>query len=171
MQRTMVWMLLLFLSCTCVHAQRHREKQRKAGEESNTTFMKVFAKLERDWATAIQKHDQAALDALLAPEFVYRNGDHAEHVTARSEWLQNDLPNYTVTKYNQALMAVRVFPGDVAVVSFVQSQEGAAGDSKEDGRFLVVHVWVANRERRQWQLAQSYWAPIRPTGSMHGVKR
>jgi hypothetical protein len=51
-------------------------------------------------------------------------------------------------------MTVRVFLGNIALFSFVQSQNAAVNKADENGRFLVVGVWVAYRERHQWQVAR-----------------
>ena len=122
--------------------------------------MELFTKLERDWTVAIQNHDQAALDKLLAPEFIVRNAGDAAHIIDRSQWLQQIAPSYKISSFSQSGMTVRVFPGDIALVSFVQSQKATVNNSDENGRFFIVDVWTANRSQNQWQAAQRYWAPI-----------
>jgi hypothetical protein len=159
MQRIALFVLLAFFCTSFTQGHGQHSKERRTPERGIASFMELFANLERQCATAIQKQDKAALDQLLASEFIFRNANDADHVMQRSDWLDVALPTYKLGSFNQSGVAVRVFPGDIALVSFVQSQEAEVGNKKESGKFLVVDVWIANREIRQWQLAQRYWAP------------
>ena len=160
MQTTAIFALLFFLSSLCCQAQGHVKKERRMEERGISSFVELFTKLEHDWAIAIQKQDKATLDKLLAPEFLVRRAADAEHTILRSDWLEKVVPAYKIDSFRQSGMAVRVFPGDIALVSFVQSQQATLGGVNESGQFLVVDVWVGNRERRQWEAAQRYWAPV-----------
>jgi hypothetical protein len=153
--------LLLMISISVSGFAQERRGRRHASSEKNVhAFMEVFTNLERDWTTAIQKHDASALDKLLAPEFIVRNSVDPEHVMNRSEWLEKIVPTSKIESFSQSDLAVRVFPGDIALVSFVQSNKATVKNSDENGRFLIVDVWVANPSQNQWQAAQRYWAPI-----------
>ena len=146
-------------------AQKKKGKQHESTEGGVRSFMQLFTNLERDWTTAMQKHDTAALDKLLAPEFIVRTAEHPEHVIDRSEWLEKIVPAYKIESFSQRDMAMRVCPGDIALVSFVQSNKATVKNSDKHGRFLIVDVWVANRSRNQGQAAQRYWAPVPPRDS------
>ena len=154
-------LMVIAISVSSYAQTTRRKEKRESGEGGARSFVQLFTRLERDWTTAIQKHDTAALDKLLAPEFIVRTTADPERVINRSDWLEKIVPTYKIDSFSQSGMTVRVFHGDIALVSFVQSQKATVNNSHENGKFLVVDVWIANRASSQWQPAQRYWAAIR----------
>lgn len=146
---TILVLLQLFFPLS---ALRWQQKEHRTPERGISSFIELYTKLERDIASAVQKHNTASLDRLLAPEFVLRSGEDPEHTVHRSEWLRNPAVQPPPAPFWLSSMAVRVFPGDVALVSFI-----AAAGKRKTG-VLVIDVWIADRARKRWQLAQRYWA-------------
>jgi hypothetical protein len=151
-------LLLIVAMSVSGFTQNKKGKKHDSTERGVRSFMEVFANLERDWTTAIQKHDVPTLDKMLALDFIVRNAVDPEHVMNRSDWLEKIAPSYKIESFSQSGMTVRVFPGDVALVSFVQWQTATVDKAEESGRFLVIDIWVADHVQQRWQLAQRYWA-------------
>lgn len=136
------------------------EKDRPASAAHS--FMELFSKLEQDLSLAAQKRDQAALDALIAPEFIARNANDPDQVIKRNEWEKAVLDYKPDYKLDYKLdpggirsLMIRAFLGN-AMVSFVQKQTGAA--SGRDAEWFIVDLWVANRGK--WQLASRFASPV-----------
>jgi hypothetical protein len=151
-------LLLIIAISISGFAQKKRSKNHEPTEGGVRSFMQLFTNLERDSTTALQKHDTAALDKLLAPEFIVRTALHPEQVIDRPEWMEKIAPTYKIDSFSQSGMRVRVFPGDDALVSFVQLQTARVDKAEENGRFLVIDIWVADHVQQRWRLAQRYWA-------------
>ncbi len=119
--------------------------------------MEMFNKLERDWMQAVQKRDQAALDALLAPEFIERRSTDPGHDVPRADWMQDALNNYKLDSFSARDMVIRAFLGN-AVVSFVQSRKATAAGADRSGDFFIVDLWEVNQGN--WRVAARFVSPM-----------
>jgi hypothetical protein len=119
--------------------------------------MEMFSKLERDWMLAVQKRDKAALDALLAPEFIERRSTDPEHDVRRADWMQDALNNYKLDSFAARDMVIRAFLGN-AVVSFVQSRKATAAGADRSGDFFIVDLWEV--DHGAWRVATRFVSPI-----------
>ena len=84
---------------------------------------------------AIQNHDTTGLDKSLAPEFILRTADEPERILQGSTALQELPSDKGRYSFEQSDMSVRVFPGDAALVSFIESQ---TAESSRRNRFNSV---------------------------------
>ena len=157
-------LLLLFVAVPCLFAQKkkHQEKSEQAAEQRPATdarsFMELFTKLERDWADAIQRKDRAALDAILAPEFLVRTAADPEHPIERAEWVNDTLSKYQLRSYTNRAMVIRAFLG-VAVVSFIQSQQVSVAGKDRHSEYLIVDLWETD-SNKIWHPAARYIAAV-----------
>ena len=137
------------------HERDMSETERPASE--SRTFLGLFTKLERDWMEAARRKDNAALDAILAPEFTMLSSEKPERPMPRAEWMQRSVTGFEVDSYSNHAMLIRAFLR-VAVVSFVQSRKATCGGRDCSGDYMIVDLWEANHNR--WQVFARYMAPV-----------
>jgi hypothetical protein len=135
--------------------ERESETDRPASDAHS--FMELFTKLERDWSQALQKKDKTALDAILAPEFMLWNSDNPEHPLSRTDWIQHEVTSCEALSSSHRGLTIRAFSG-VAVVSFVESRQGAISRKDCLGEYFIVDVWEANHDK--WQASARYVSPL-----------
>jgi len=145
-----------------VQAQKKHKSEAVTPESERSaqnahSFMEMFGKLERDWMLAVQKKDKAALDALLAQEFLERRSTDPAHDVARADWMQDALNNYKLDSFSARDMVIRAFMGE-AIVSFVQSRKATVAGADRSGDFFIVDLWVVNHGN--WQAAARYISPM-----------
>ncbi len=163
MRKVLLFAIMLCL-CLSSQAQKKHKSETSTPESERSaqnahSFMEMFSKLERDWMHAVQKRDQVALDALLAPEFIERRSTDPGHDVLRADWMQEALNNYKLDSFSAREMVIRAFLGN-AVVSFVQSRKVTAAGAGADrsGDFFIVDLWVVNHGN--WQVAARFVSPI-----------
>lgn len=101
----------------------------------------IFSEHEGMLADALRKSDRAGIDRLLAQDFELREGSAPVQPVPRAKWI--DLhPGFAADQ-----MAVHDY-GDIAVVSFVNSADGAMSAA------FVVDVW--QKQGEDWRLAVRY---------------
>lgn len=163
MRRTTVFTLLLssYLATQCVAQGVHKHERQAPETERHDpearSFMELFTKLEHDCIQAVQKKDKTALDAILAPEFMFRTSENPENSLSRVDWIQQVLTSNEIRSINHHAMVIRAFLG-VAVVSFVQSQQATIDGKDRSGDYLIVDVWEVNHDK--WQMSARYLAPV-----------
>jgi hypothetical protein len=153
--------LSLCLAGLCA-AQVKREHERETSEKQRPasgahSFLELFTRLESDWIQAAQRKDKAALDSILAPEFIVFSSERPENPLSRADWVQQSLTRYRIQSYSHRAMVIRAFVG-VALVSFLQSQRATVDGRDCSGDYLILDVWEANHNK--WQVAARYIAPI-----------
>lgn len=107
----------------------------------------ALLKLGQEWADAINKKDVAALERLLAPDFVLQ-GQGARPVVDRAQWLANlsALTNQLFT-----FEPVRAFThGDVGIVVLTYTWAGESKTKPFKGSGVVTDVW--RRSGSGWQV-------------------
>ena len=148
---------LLCLASPCIAQRVHKEKPESSEAErpasDSHSFMELFAKLERGWVEAVQKKDGAAMDAILAPEFMFWTSENPENPMPRADFVQNMLTGYDIRSFRHRTMAIRAFLG-VAVVSFVESEHEIVEGKNHGGDRFIIDLWEVNHEK--WQLAARY---------------
>ena len=151
-----IWLLplLLILALPVAAQKKHKsedvtpEGQRSASNAHS--FMELFSKLERDWASAALKKDEVSLDAFLAPEFNERDANNPDRTITRLEWMKASLQDYRLDPLSIRSMSIRAFIAS-AVVSFVQKETTMPSDAGRCGNYFIVDVWVINHDK--WQVA------------------
>jgi hypothetical protein len=152
----------LFLAVPCAAQVAHKkepgpsEAERPASEARS--FMELFTKLERDWTLALQKKDEVALDAIVAPEFMLRTSENPENPLPRTDWIHHELTRCDIRAFDHRGMAIRSFLG-VAVVSFVESLQGTMNGNDCSTDYFVVDIWESNHGK--WQASARYVAPVK----------
>jgi hypothetical protein len=151
---------LVYLSCLVVpcasqvvqkHDQVPSEAERPASDARS--FMELFTKIERDWTQALQKKDRTALDAILAPEFIFLNTENPEKPVSRGDWIHSELANCDIHSFSHRAMSIRSYMG-VAVVSFIEKRQGTINGKDCSGEYFIVDDWEANHGK--WQASARY---------------
>lgn len=106
-----------------------------------------FRTLEEAWMRAVQRKDLLALDAMLAPDYVYTASGQGRW--SRQQWLET-VAVYDLNHFTFLDVETRLY-GDVAVVLARYRQEARVAGAVRGGDFLITDVWV-NRDGR-WQVA------------------
>lgn len=155
MQRIIAFALLcLFLPVLPCSAQKKAEKPENERPAADAhSFEELFQKLERNWIEAVQQKNKDALDALLAPEFIYWTSQAPDKPTARADWLQHSLTRDETGTFSQGAMFIRAFVGS-AVVSFELTRSDRAGGKNQVEHYFIVDLWEVNHG--QWQVADRY---------------
>jgi len=111
----------------------------------------ALLQVERDWEQASVKHDQGALERVLAPEFVSTDSDGL--MQTRAEMARRHPADLEVLAFSHDDYKVHVF-GDAAVVtgraSMTAAQNGRRFSTQE--RFTDVFV----RRDGRWQAVSSH---------------
>lgn len=155
----LVYLTCLVVPCSSQVVQKHdgvpTEAERPASDARS--FMELFTKIERDWTQAIQKKDRNELDAILSPEFILRNTEHPENPLSRGDSIHQELSKCDIHSFSHRAIAIRSFMG-VAVVSFIENQQGTLNGKDCSGDYFIVDIWEANHGK--WQASARYVTPI-----------
>ena len=117
----------------------------------------TIAILQRAWVSALEHGDVAAIEALLAPEFINTNADGS--VLPRAEELAP--PRDGTVKFTRATiedLQVRVL-GTTAIATGVAEFVGNFGDRPFAGRERFTDVWLQRDGR--WQVVASHNSRLR----------
>jgi ketosteroid isomerase-like protein len=117
----------------------------------------TVGELQRAWVAALQRGDVAAIEEILAPDFI--NTAANGKVLPRTEELAPvRAGTVKFTKAELDDLRVRVF-GDVAVATGIGIFEGSFGDRGFSGRERFTDVWVQRSGR--WQVVASHNSLLR----------
>lgn len=105
---------------------------------------------ERRLFTAIQRHDVAALDELLAADFLITTAGWLPRPADKATWLAG-LADHRLDGFDVTLLGVRRHR-DVAVVLAESAQHGVRNGEPWDFTFWYTDVWV-RAPRRGWTLS------------------
>jgi hypothetical protein len=112
-----------------------------------TRLVTVFTRVEAELDRAVAAHDNAAIDAMVSPDFEARSALDPTDPTARADWLGAEAAG-TVEQ-----MTVHEH-GTLAIASFVRTVPDAAGAA----RSYVIDVW--ERRGEGWLLLTRYASPL-----------
>lgn len=122
---------------------------------TKTRNVLLFTELENQWLAAVQKHDSAALDKLVADKYELRTSAAPGEPTPRADSLKQA---QSLPAFNSAIgqMAVHEY-GDLMVVSFQWKIDAPPGSGVAQNVF-VVDTW--KRSGDNWQVQVRYAAPV-----------
>jgi ketosteroid isomerase-like protein len=116
----------------------------------------ALLQLERDWEQAIKKNDLAALERILAPEFV--TTDTEGRFRTREQYMaRRKSGQLTYTAYTQDDYSVRVI-GDMALVTGRSTIKGTMDGKTRDGQERWTDRFV--RRNGSWQAVASHSSRI-----------
>lgn len=116
----------------------------------------VITQLEREWAEAGVKADAAALDRLMADDWLMTSWDGQTLTKAQSiEEFKSGV--YKAESVNLDNIKVRAF-GDVAVVTLGQTEKSKYKGKESSGRYLYTDVWV--KRNGKWQVAATHGTKV-----------
>jgi Domain of unknown function (DUF4440) len=160
-RRSIPTFLLVVCLALCSAGQKTHKRPEHAENNGPVpdarSFIELFTKLELKLDLAVQKKNEASLDAMLAPEFLLRSSMNPETPLSRASWIEKAMANRDIRTTSHDALTIRAFVG-VAVVSFVCRQKATVGGKDLPSDYLIVDVWEANHEK--WQVGARYMAPV-----------
>ena len=112
----------------------------------------IIDRLEREWVAAIVKNDAAAIDRLLAADFV-GTSPTAHHYTKAMALSELESGTYVVKTMNLDEVSANVY-GDTAVAFTSQQEESSYGGEDSSGHYHYTNVWV--RQGGEWRVVASH---------------
>lgn len=101
---------------------------------------------EQEWMEVVRRKDLAALEQILAPEYVYTASGQGRW--PRERWMET-VPIYDIRHFAFHEVDVHAY-GDVAVVLSRYEQKASVAGAQRSGEFLLTDVWV--RRNDAWQV-------------------
>jgi uncharacterized protein (TIGR02246 family) len=119
---------------------------------SDTDLQETIAQLERAWVAAIQTGDAAALERLLADDFV---GTSPSSLTYPKSIAIDDLASgrYQVTSMTLDEVTANVY-GDTAVAFTRQTEISKYGGENTSGHYHYTNVWL--QRDGEWRVVASH---------------
>jgi hypothetical protein len=136
-----------------------------------TKQVTIFMGLERQMLQAVQKKDQASLEAMLDEDFAIEMPD--ADPLAGEDWIASIMAkDYSLKSFAVRQMSA-VYEGNFVLVKFDRVQESTLNGKPDGGEFFVVDLWKKSGD--SWKLANRYVAkvssdasilkkPVKPTG-------
>jgi ketosteroid isomerase-like protein len=117
-----------------------------------------FQKLEDDWSTAVNQHDQYTLENVLSPLFV--NVSAAGDISTLNQEVAHVISNDDKTYFlSQKVVAVRML-GDTAVVNGTYTLHHRVNSREVTDRGVFTHVY--ERAHDDWQCIDSQRTIVKP---------
>ena len=109
-----------------------------------------LVELSKIWSTAMNGHDRAKLEELMAPEFELHKWDNTRN-TARAVWFDFLFKHIKISEFEQTAIVARVY-GDVGVVTSKFPITRGTFDDKPMGELhgYLMEVW--RRTNGHWQV-------------------
>jgi ketosteroid isomerase-like protein len=114
-----------------------------------------LVELAHTWARAVQSHDRAGLDSIVAREFTLVGRSDGR---SREDWLDEWSGSYEIDDWRYEEIEVELY-GNTAVLSSRYSQTARHDGDDRSGSYLVTDVWV--RRDGRWQVVRRH-ATIAP---------
>jgi hypothetical protein len=109
-----------------------------------------FEELERELLAALQRRDRAALERLLADDFLITTAGWIREPVGKSAWLAAVLSEHTLDAFDLNVSHIRRYD-DVAVVLSASTQSGTRLEEHWEMSFNYTDVWT--RQGATWRLA------------------
>ena len=110
--------------------------------------------LERQWATAIQHQDTAAMSRFLTDSYVLAIAVQGQplQLVPRDAWL-SALKDYQTESFHVDDSRVHVY-GATAVVYMLFTQKASVRGQDRSGQFAITDIWV--KQAASWQVAERH---------------
>lgn len=134
----------------------------KAGQQGGKVEQQLM-QLERDWSAAYLKHDTAAVDRIIADDYVGIDG--RGHMTNKAQEIEEarapspgpPRPPFTVLDETVTDMNVRLY-GNTAVVTGRTVEKIKSGEKEGEIQYRRTTVWVKRQGR--WQCVSFHGSRI-----------
>lgn len=120
----------------------------KGEEETTAQIEKRVLSLESKLMEAVKLRDAAALNRLLADDFVAAGVNLTGTQPDKMRFIDYALKNLELKSYNLEKTTVRAYP-TTAIVTFNYKRTASVAGAAADGDFVVTDVWVKNGNK--WQ--------------------
>jgi ketosteroid isomerase-like protein len=122
---------------------------------STAVVAEELVELSHDLVRAVQEHDVARLDAMLAEEFTL---DGAAGTLSRDELLEAAAGAYAIEGFAYHELDPEIY-GNTAVVVSRYRQDARIGDRDASGDLRITDVWT--RREGRWQIVRRHATPER----------
>jgi hypothetical protein len=149
--------LLLFGVLALSASPQDQDKGHQADVE--TKFKVFFSELETQWLKAAQAKDPAALNRIVSDDFQLWTSAPPGKPMPRAEWLV-EVFGRRLLSFQVRQLAVRQLSPEIAVVSFVQSDEYQQSATPQSEEHFVVDVWINKGSGDNWRCTDRYWSEV-----------
>jgi ketosteroid isomerase-like protein len=134
--------------------------QTKMGEKSNKSVSEenLIRRFVDDFSAAAKSNDVAALDAMLAPDFLQITAAGAI-LTKEQRLATERAGDIKIESSSQDEEVIRIY-GDTAVVTARTTAKGAVRGNRIDGQYRVTMVLI--RKNGQWRIVTLHQTVIPP---------
>lgn len=122
-------------------------------KESAAEIEKRVLALDQRLMEAIKQRDAAALQYLLAEDFIFAGVNIPGTQTDKTRYIDWALKKFELKTYSFEKTTVRAFPSAAIVTTNYKRQAVIAG-SPSDGDFIVTNVWV--KRGKLWQAVSQH---------------
>ncbi len=151
MKRLMSVLVLITMTASVSSCPSSTQKKSGATAISGKNVEQVLMQTEREWSEAPNKRDAAALDRIIADDWISFTGD-GETVTKAQVMADARSGANTAESVNLEAMKVRVF-GDAVVVTGGVTEKSQYQGRDMSGHYLWTDVFVKRNGR--WQAVAS----------------
>ncbi|HEY0758774.1 MAG TPA: nuclear transport factor 2 family protein [Acidisarcina sp.] len=134
---------VLCVSSSAAHAQQAEAPE--AASEAAKTDIEAMQAIENTWSQALLKHDQFALEGVLAPGFVDISED-GEVTTRNQQIARLFVRDRDAISFEQRVASVRLF-GDIALVNGTYILRYTREGRTVDDKGIFSHVFQRTRSR------------------------
>lgn len=158
MKHIFIAFLLIIAAYSPVTAQSSSAKANDAVEQQ-------IIDLEKRWADALKRRDEAQMEEFLADSYFLAVGVQGQPVVVvpRKNWLEN-LKFYKIESLSIDDIKVNVY-GDTAVVMMMWTQKAAVGKDGIDrsAQFVLTDIWV--KQKNGWRVAERHSSRPEPVSA------
>jgi len=131
-----------------------------------TKQVTLFTELERQLLQAVQKKDQAGMEAMLEDDFEIAMPD--ADPLAGEDWVDSVVDkDFSLKSFFIRQMSV-ADQGDCAVVKYQRVQQASWKGMNSSGEFFVVDLWKKSGDT--WKLVNRYVAKLRALPPEHKIQ-
>ena len=144
------------LLCTFSRA----EDPQKTPAVANTRLQIFFTELETQWLKAIQDKDPAALNRIVADEFLVTTSAPPGNSIRREQWFL-EISSRRLLSFQIKQLAVREISPTIAVVSFVQTDTYQQSVTPQKEEHFIVDVWINSGSGDNWRCTGRYFSELK----------
>jgi ketosteroid isomerase-like protein len=126
---------------------------------------KEIDRAEQEWMDAVKRQDAAALDRLIADDFLIASDSLARKLGDKKLYVEDLLASGAVKDGSASFerIKLRVY-GNTGIVNSIFKFQVTIAGKEYSGEFLTTAVWVKNGE--QWQYVTSHSHRLSDSGNL-----
>jgi hypothetical protein len=142
--------------------EKRPDKTQPVGEKvsSSSSDEQELIRLDKQWGEAGLHGDSAALDNIVADDFMGVSPTGAQTKAQHIAEAKANAPNITNATYTADEYSVRFLDPNTAVMTHSASEKGMNKGKEYTGQHRSMHVWV--KRGGKWQVVASQATPVTP---------